>query len=95
MSLNGNILKMSLCQIIQPFPMSRHVNPLVHKVAVFTGDLDEAEHETSPHAATISRQPRKEKRNAQWMDTAASALSEQAKGAASSSKEDDELLQGR
>lgn len=55
-----------------------------------TGDLDETEHEMSPHAATISQQPRKKKRNAQWMDTAASALSELAKGAASSSKEDDE-----
>ena len=55
-----------------------------------TGDLDEADHETSPQAATISQQPRKKKRNAQRMDTKASALSELAKGAASSSKEDDE-----
>lgn len=55
-----------------------------------TGDLDEADHETSPQAAAISQQPRKKKRNAQWMDTKASALSELAKGAASSSKEDDE-----
>ena len=55
-----------------------------------TGDLDEADHETSPHTATISQQPRKKKRNVQWMDTAASALIELAKGAASSSKEDDE-----
>ena len=38
---------------------------------------------------SVSNQ-KKKKRNEQWMDTAASALSELAKGAASSSIEDDE-----
>ena len=59
---------MSLCQIIQPFPLCRHVNPLVHQVAVLLVILMK---QTMRQAHTLQQSVSNQgkRKNAQWMDT--------------------------
>ena len=88
------------CSFLEDVIMSNH--PTLSNVMSFespvtpggssNGDVDEIESETKSHTQSISQQPKRKKKSGEWMETAASALSELAKGAAtcSSSTVDDE-----